>query len=67
MKREPLAIGTRYGAARVVAVVESDPSDAYQPYLYELDSGEHVWIPVTSEVYGYARASHTTEPKKEER
>jgi hypothetical protein len=46
---EPLAIGTSFDGHRIVEVVDADPNDDYQPFLYLLDNGEMVWIPAQSE------------------
>lgn len=42
---KPLPNGYVYAIITVVELVDVDPSDAQQPYLYRLSNGEHVWIP----------------------
>lgn len=44
---KPLPIGTDYDGAKIVEVVDEDPDDDYQPFLYMLEGGETVWIPQT--------------------
>ena len=45
----PLPVGTEYDGHKIVEVVDTDPNDDYQPYLYQLDNGEQVWIPVDAD------------------
>jgi len=42
---EPLPIGTIYDGKAITEVVEEDPHDDYQPFLYMLEDGSTVWIP----------------------
>lgn len=44
---EPLPIGTLFDDLMILDVVDRDPTDPYQPYLYLLEDGRQVWIPVT--------------------
>jgi hypothetical protein len=44
---EPLPIGTAFDDSTIVEVVQYDPSDDYQPFLYLLANGVTVWIPAT--------------------
>jgi len=44
---EPLPIGTAFDDSTIVEVVQYDPSDDYQPFLYQLADGRTVWIPAT--------------------
>ena len=46
---DPLPIGTAYDGSQVVEVVDYDPTDDYQPYLYMLDNGDTVWIPMADD------------------
>lgn len=44
---KPLLIGTVYDGHEIVDIVDYDPRDSdYQPYLYQLDDGSTVWIPL---------------------
>ncbi len=42
----PLAIGTEFDGRKIVEVLDCDANDLDMPFLYALDDGEHVWIPV---------------------
>lgn len=44
---EPMSIGTIYEGQRIVHIIDSDDTDDYQPYLYMLEDGTTVWIPVS--------------------
>ena len=41
---KPLPLGTLFDGHRIIEVVEHDPDDDCQPYLYRLDNSETVWI-----------------------
>jgi hypothetical protein len=43
---EPLPVGALYDGQRIIGLYDVDDQDDYMPYLYELDNGETVWIPV---------------------
>ena len=45
---EPIQVGTEYDGSKVAKVVDHDPNDDFQPYLYELEDGRLVWIPDSS-------------------
>lgn len=45
---KPLSLGTVYDGHKIIEVVQHDPDDDYQPFLYQLDNGETVWIPIDS-------------------
>lgn len=43
---DPLPNGTIYDGYVIVDCIQCDETDDYQPYLYTLENGDTVWIPV---------------------